>query len=634
MAEIPAGYQRLEGSERRVRRGARLLGPAGGDEKLSVSIRVRRKPGAPPLPDQEYWVKTPPGKRKFISRAEFAESYGAARVDLDRVAEFARSHGLSITEKSVSRRLVIVSGTVAQASRAFAVELGRYESPTETYRGREGYIHLPGEIADIVEGVFGLDNRIMARRAGNGGPPGANALTPPLVAQLYNFPQTVSGAGMVPGTAPGQTIGILEFGGGYDPADINTFCAGLKLPNGQPLPAPNVWPVSVDSATTGLTGGANAPNKSDIEVALDLEIVASVALGANIAVFFAPNTEQGWIDAVTLALNVTDVENWPGWAAPSVLSCSWGWSENDDEGFEWTKMAVDALSSGSTPGSPSGCFSDAANLHVTVFVASGDYGSAGGPEDTSAHVQYPSSDPWVTACGGTVIQSIPPLTESNWTQPIWNEGTWNDEAYSYGGATGGGISVLFPVPFWQQGIGLPNPVTPGQTPGRGVPDIAGNASGYSGYVLSIYDMQTTQVFGPGPSGPEPFGPNGAIAGTSAVAPLYAALMALINAGLGYNVGYLNPTLYQIGRMPVQTTIRNISDGVSNGFNGVPGYASMIPTVPGGPAIWNACTGWGVLNGTNLLVALLELNTGCIPKLVNGLVSLFQSGRLWFQGSPH
>src|ERR1035438_5643791 len=383
MTEIPVGYRRLEGSERHARRGARLVGTADANEKLSVSIRVRRQPGAPALPDQEYWVKTPVGKRKFLSRAEFAARYGAAQTDLDRVAEFARSHQLSIREMSVSRRLVIVSGTVAQVSRAFSVELGRYESPTETYRGREGSIYVPNEIADIVEGVFGLDNRKMAQRASNGGPPGAVPLTPPQVAGLYNFPP-----GKQPGGAAGQTIGILEFGGGFDIKDINAFCKGLGLPK------PSVQPVSVDSVTTTLSGlsDASSADPEEIEVALDVEVAASVAVGANIAVYFvADKSDQSWIGILTQAISGEGLPQ--GWAPPSVLSCTWGWpellspSEAPGIPFEWTQQAITLVTES---------FSEAAMKGITVFVSCGDMGSDAGVGDGAAHVQYPSSDPWVT----------------------------------------------------------------------------------------------------------------------------------------------------------------------------------------------------------------------------------------------
>lgn len=561
MTEIPVGYRRLEGSERHARRGASLVGPADGNEKLSVSIRVRRRPGAPALPDQEYWVRTPVGKRKFLSRAEFAARYGAAQTDLDRVAEFARGHQLSIREMSVSRRLVIVSGTVARISRAFAVELGRYESPTETYRGREGYLYLPSEIADIVAGVFGLDNRQMARRASNGGPPGGNAFTPPQVAQLYDFPP-----GKQPGGASGQTIGILEFGGGFDINDINTFCKGLGLPE----PAVQAVPM------TALLSSASSADPEELEVALDLEVAASVAVGANIAVYFGlTKTDQDWIDVLTKAISGEGLPQ--GWAPPSVLSCSWGWPELFSPSaapgipFEWDQQTITAVSES---------FSEAAMQGITVFASSGDKGSDDGVGDGAAHVQYPASDPWVTACGGTEITGTSPL----------QEGTWS--------ATGGGISDAIGVPTWQAGI-VPNSVNPpGTRQGRGVPDVAGYAS--PGYVLQIYGQPTTKVSYEDGTIVGPFG------GTSAVPPLYAALIACINAQLGYNVGYLNPTLYTIGQTPGQTVIRDIQDGVSNAFNGAPGYTA-------GPG-WDACTGWGVINGSALLFEIAASaalqNPGC------------------------
>jgi kumamolisin len=414
MAKIPFGYERLEGSQRVARGGARLAGRADGDEKLSVTIRVRRRPDAAALPDMEYWVKTPPGQRTFLSREEFATLYGAAQADLDRVAEFSRGHGLSVTEMSVGQRLVMVSGTGAQVSRAFAVELGRYESPTESYRGYEGFIHVPTDLAGLIEGVFGLDNRKMARHSSNGGPYGANPLKPPQVAQLYNFP---------PGNQSGaakQTIGVLEFGGGIDVNDVYAFCAHLGLPK------PSVYPVPVDGAPTSLQGTSMNPVNADIEVALDTEVVASVALGVNIAVYFGPPTEQGWVDVVKQAISGEGLPQ--GWSAPSVLTCSSGWPENVMfKPFEWTQQAVSDVSES---------FQEAATQGVTTFVASGDWGSDANVGDGLAHVQYPSSDPWVTACGGTEITGTSPLQEE----------TWNDEGDSDPGATGGGISEMIPVP--------------------------------------------------------------------------------------------------------------------------------------------------------------------------------------------
>jgi len=163
MAEIPAGYRRLEGSERRPAAGAHRVGPADHNETLSVSVYVRPRPDAPPLPDLEHWMTPQPGRRQFLSQEELASRHGAAQADLDKVAAFARANGLKVVETNAARRLVVLSGTVAQMNKAFAVDLGRYESPEETYRGREGHIHLPNDLAGIVEGAFGLDNRRVAR---------------------------------------------------------------------------------------------------------------------------------------------------------------------------------------------------------------------------------------------------------------------------------------------------------------------------------------------------------------------------------------------------------------------------------------------------------------------------------------
>ena len=274
-------------------------------------------------------------------------------------------------------------------------------------------------------------------------------------------------------------------------------------------------------------------------------------------VYFAPWTEQGWVDVIGNAL----FED-PGPGVPSVLSISWGWPEDETfEGLTWTTNAMKTVS---------GSFQDAAMLGVTVFVASGDNGSGCGIGDKKAHVLYPGSDPFVTSCGGTTInQTTSSFTQSTWSDPL-------------GGTTGGGISDLFPLPPWQIGAGVPVSVNDGHV-GRGIPDVAGNADPNSGYMLVI--------------GGQSVGPFG---GTSAVAPLYAGLVALLNSRLG-NCGYLNPTLYTFPKLP--GLYQDISDGKSNATGGVKGYAS-------GPG-WDACTGFGSINGTDLIGAILNLP---VPEL--------------------
>jgi kumamolisin len=246
-------------------------------------------------------------------------------------------------------------------------------------------VHLPNDLVEIVEGVFGLDNRRAARSHA--------ATTPPIVAGQYSFPA---------GDGTGQTIGILELGGGFAPSDISSYLKGLGLGT----PTVNVIPVDkVNNTPRGNVKnvwtnnpGANPTSDPDIEVTL---VACAVAQGAVVAVYFAPNSEQGWVDALSQAIN--DKVN-----RPSVLSISWGSDEN-----------------AYTSGASSSVSRQFQAMGVTVFVATGDNGSYDGIPDGNAHVEYPASDAWVTACGGTIINSLSPIIE----------GTWS--------STGGGISSLF-----------------------------------------------------------------------------------------------------------------------------------------------------------------------------------------------
>jgi len=343
-----------------------------------------------------------------------------------------------------------------------------------------------------------------------------SSFTPPQIAALYQFPANSS--------ATGQTIGLIELGGGYRAADLTAYFSSLGLP------APTVTAVSVD-------GGKNTPSTADGadgEVMLDIEVAASVAPGAKIAVYFAPNTDQGFIDAITTAVH--DTAN-----KPSVISISWGGPEST-----WTQQAVTALDSACQA---------AALLGVTITVAAGDNGSTDGVTDGADHVDFPASSPHVLSCGGTRI------TATNGTlsdEVVWNELSANE------GATGGGVSALFTKPTWQASANVPAP--PSTSGGRGVPDVAGDADPVTGYTVRV-DGQTI-----------------AIGGTSAVAPLWAGLIALANAGLKTPVGFLNPTLYSN-----PAAFRDITTGTNGSFSAASG--------------WDPCTGLGSPIGTAIITAL-------------------------------
>ncbi|MBZ5724178.1 MAG: S8 family serine peptidase [Acidobacteriia bacterium] len=531
MPENPTEYQAIDNSDRPHATGAKRVRATSPKETISVSIRVRPRTDGPAMPDQNLLAATPPGARKHMTREEFASAHGASPTDLDQIAAFARAHGLTIVESSIPRRTVVLSGTAEQMNRAFAVELGNYETATEKYRGHEGSVQVPTNIANLVEGVFGLDNRPMVhphvKQAVS--PHGTTPLTPPQVAKLYDFPTSP--------TAAGQTIGILEFGGGFKTADIQNYFNNVVH-----LPVPAVVAVGVDGATNSPGGSA------DTEVILDIDVAGSVAPGAKLVVYFAPNTVQGIVDCITTAVH--DAVN-----RPSVLSISWGGNESG-----W----------GSSINTITKAIAEAALLGVTILVSSGDSGS-----EKPAQVEYFASDPGVTACGGTTIQNV---AGTAFTQTTW-------------AGSGGGISNVFGLPYWQTWAGVPHSVNPVGHIGRGVPDIAGNADPNSGYMLILNGAST------GPWG-----------GTSAVAPLYAGLVALLNASLGEPVGYLNYNLYAFAGPFVYKDITTGNNGL---YNAGPGY--------------DCCTGFGTVDGAAMLTALRGVGLPVALALFNGKLHMAWKG---------
>jgi kumamolisin len=466
-----------------------------------------------------------------LSRADFAQEYGALTEDIQLVEEFAHTNHLSVVESSVEKRSVVLMGTLSQLTKAFGAKLKCYQckGSKDSFRGRTGVLRIPTELEGVVIAVLGLDTRQAATPHFQlvTGRATSTSFTPPQVAALYNFPKGVTGAG--------QTVGIVELGGGYTTSDLKTYFTGLGLKK-----QPKVTAVSVD-------GGKNTPGgAADGEVELDIEIVGSIAPGANIAVYFAPNTDQGFVDAITKAVHDSVRK-------PSVISISWGQSEDG-----WTAQARTAMNA---------ALQDAATLGVTVMAASGDSGSTDGAGDGKLHVDFPASSPFVLACGGTKLVGT--------GSKITSETVWNETATG-NGATGGGVSNAFALPAYQSKAGVPvNPQT--KFAGRGVPDVAGNADPVTGYKVRV-DKK-----------------NVVVGGTSAVSPLWAALIALINQKLGKPVGYLHPKLYSASA----AAFYDIATG-NNDDSGLGQYSAKNG--------WDACTGLGTPNGTALLSALTSTSS--------------------------
>jgi kumamolisin len=519
----------LPGSEKAAAPEAVRLKATPPKTKMTVSVIVKRK--------EPLKIKLQGGRISGpvrVSRAQFKKHHSADPAAIKQIRAFAREFNLKVEPDptSAARRTVQLTGAAADIQKAFGVVLEQKTINGAEYRVREGAIHLPASLTGVVEAVLGLDNRPQAQphfrvhhpRTGSAAAP--SSYTPPQVAQAYNLPANASGAG--------QTIGIIELGGGYRQADLTAYFKTLELP------APAITAVSVN-------GGKNAPSKAssaDGEVMLDIEVAASVAPGAKVAVYFTPNTSQGFIDAITTAVH--DTKN-----KPSVISISWGGPEST-----WTQQTMKALDAA--------CQSAAA-LGVTITVAAGDNGSSDGAKGNN--VDFPASSPHVLACGGTKLDANGATIVS---EVVWNE-LANQE-----GATGGGVSNVFALPSWQANAHVPAPSV--STGGRGVPDVAGDADPTTGYTIRV-DGETT-----------------VIGGTSAVAPLWAGLVAVANQQLGTQVGFIQPAIYAA---KVASAFNDITQGNNGAFSAGPG--------------WDACTGLGSPNASKLIPLLAPSKAGSKPS---------------------
>lgn len=433
----------LKGTELASLPGARAIGPTDPHQLIEISFVLKHRQSLPKFEDEA----------KILTHTDFATKYGADPAHLAKVVQFARDHNLQVLERGdeILRRTITLAGTAAAMEKAFAVDLTEFEYDNGSYRGYTGAIQIPEDHAGFVSGVFGLDNRPVVsphiRYRGVSRPFGARAsttsYTPPQVAKLYDFPQDATGAG--------QTIGLIEFGGGYRPADIREYFQRLGH---QP---PAVKCVSVNHACNRPT----TPHSADSIVMLDIEMAGAVAPGVGIAVYFGPNTARGIQDAMSTAIH--DQLN-----KPRVLSIGWGspeinWSHQSMENFDQLAQ-------------------EAGLLGITVCVASGQTISADGPTDAANYVDFPASCPHVLAAGGTRLMAANGAIDS---ETVWNGGV-------HAGATGGGFSKAFARPAWQAAVVAQS--------GRGVPDVAGNADPETGIEILV-DGQREVVGGTAAAAP-------------------------------------------------------------------------------------------------------------------------------------
>ena len=496
--------------------------PVAPDTDIEVTLVLRRRSA---LPSPETGA-TP------MSPEEFAARHGANPADLDLVTTEATRLGAQVVAAYAGARLVRLRGTAAVLTGMFGTGLREVthaepDGAEITHRYRSGELSVPEAWDGVVTAVLGLDDRPQARSRIAHPSAVSVSYTPPQLGQIYRFPANTDGTG--------QTVAIIELGGGYDQRDLDTYFTRLGLPS------PSVSAVGVDGATNS---PGQDPQGADGEVMLDIEVVGGLAPASRMVVYFAPNTDAGFLDAVARAAHATPT--------PAAISISWGASEDS-----WTGQARGALD---------GAIADAVALGVTVTAAAGDDGSNDQVNDGRAHVDFPASSPHALACGGTRLEADP-ATGAISEETVWNNG-------SGAGATGGGVSRTFELPAWQADSGVPAGAGAGGRVGRGVPDVAAVADPATGYQVRVHGSDTV------------------IGGTSAVAPLWAALVARLNQATGRRLGLPQPALY--GRTAAGAVAHGFRD-ITSGSNGA--YRA-------GPG-WDPCTGLGVPVGTELLTALTQ-----------------------------
>ena len=491
--------------------------PAGcpaPDEIIQITMVLRRRCPSPDAFESGH----------HLTHSELADFHGADVADIQSVEAYASDHSLSIAEIHPGARTITLSGSISALASAFGADLRLSEKNGRTFRTRQNQLCVPDSLKEVVVAILGFDERRAACTNHQLRPRSSQPVsyTPRQLAQIYNFPVNAGN---------NQTIALIELGGGFKFSDLHKYWGELGLSNVA------TTAISVDGAQNAPTGD---PNGEDGEVALDIEVAGGVAPGARIAVYFAPNTDQGFLNAINAAIHDTVRK-------PSVISISWGSAE-----MEWTGQAIDAFNA---------AFHDAALLGITVCAAAGDNGCTDGEQDGHNHVDFPASSPWVLACGGTR------LTASNGTiqsETVWNDGT-------AGGATGGGVSAHFSRPSYQSHLNIPKPAGTANKTGRGVPDVAAVADPETGYAVLVDGQESI------------------IGGTSAVAPLWAGLIALCNEELGKNLGWIHRTLY--GTLAQHHALNDITSGTNGAYNAGIG--------------WDCCTGLGTPNG----VAILNLLRG-------------------------
>jgi kumamolisin len=530
--ELPGTVHEWTSTERER---IRSLGPLTGQQRgrrIDVTLHLRESPEGPSLAESvEATSLQPMVQRRFLTPAELAARHGFTDSDLERVSAWARGAGLTVIGSDRATRRVRLRGTVARMEAAFAVAFELCEMTAGSprlFRHHAGPASLPADLEGIVEHVSGLSDRPVARAHFRPAAAAGTSYTPEQLAAVYRFPS-------VPGGGAGLTldVGIAELGGRADPAVTSWFTRihpGVQVIEdavGGPLPQPD-------------------PGGSDIEVALDWQVLARALLAAapqatiRLVLRYAPNTDQGFADL------------WSSFATDTryqFLGVSTSWGEAEDTWTPGQARTMDAAAQ--------------ACLAVGIFhiAASGDNGAADNQTDGRLWADCPASCPNVLGAGGTRLVAS--------GTAISSEVVWNDAATGEG-AGGGGVSVYFPVPAYQSANGIEEVSLGTGRTGRSEPDMAADADPVTGYqVVTGIDAAGAPA-------------TTTVGGTSAVAPLLTAGFTLISAVTARRLGRLQDPAYALGK--AGTGFNDVTQGSNAYPAGTEGYSA-------GPG-FDVPSGWG------------------------------------------
>ncbi|MBV9101162.1 MAG: S8/S53 family peptidase [Candidatus Dormibacteraeota bacterium] len=465
----------------------RPLSTAELQQPCDVTLMLRERPGAPTLLQSLEWTRA---AAAHLTDAQLRARHAPAHSDRESVMAWARHNGLRVLHEDPATRRISLRGTTARLGELFGVRLERFRADASSveYRGHAGPVRVPALLQDVVRGVYGLDDRPIARthlREPDASRAALVSYDPPDIAAAYAYPP-------LPRFGEGLHLvaGMIELGGVTHSADLAASFTRLGL-----LP-PAILNVSVDG-----TVPQPDPSGADLEVALDYQVLGAMVMAMaprarlTIVTYNAANTERGFIDAVATA--ASDEVN-----RPLAVSISWGAPEDG-----WSEQGMRGMDSAFAAGALRG---------VTYSAAAGDAGSTDASDDGRQHPEFPASSPHVWACGGTTLLAV--------GGHVISETVWNELALG-AGAAGSGVSRVFAPPAYQTGAGLHPRSADGGLPGRGLPDGAGVADPVTGWnVVALGRLRVT-------------------GGTSAVAPMYTALWTLVAGLRDRRIGMPHPALY-------------------------------------------------------------------------------------------